>query len=353
MGRSPAYVALVLAVVLIALSLASSAQANLRSGSHNSLSTGSGSHRKLAMPLPKVLRPPTLHRADDGTVTVTTQVGYVASNWQRKLRVRQDRALVTLNVARRLFTTGPDPANPIFRKIETHLLRQRRAAHTYITLLPRRVAAVLSARGAFSADPKRAERARRLVWADIEQDRDYQRVDGRYDWREGRAANAADKPDRRPQLSRSRAHGASEESRCKSATPCGTLTVQNQTSAGVYCPGCDWSSGAGNPGSAGATANQTGVPIVVGGSAIQCFESGSAESNPTGFANTDSSGNPQGYAPGSVSSDASDPNGFASSGTAVTEPVQANDTAEWATNDQVADASGLVQGVMGEAVLKK
>jgi hypothetical protein len=71
--------------------------------------------------------------------------------------------------------------------------------------------------------------------------------------------------------------------------------------------------------------------VAVGGEAEQCFDaSGTNGSNPGGFANYDSSGTPQPYAPG----------------LAVTQPIVADDQLTWASDSDMADTTGLIMGTV-------
>jgi hypothetical protein len=141
--------------------------------------------------------------------------------------------------------------------------------------------------------------------------------------------------------------------------------VQNQTSNGIYCP-----SGAGSgttngqacgnygtnsgsnegPATVSGSMNQMGVPAGVSGSAVQCFvegTNGSNPSNPVGFNNVSTSGNPQPYSSGSASFTPGVANSWMNSGYAVTEPIVANDTASPASSNEVAGVSGYMQGALG------
>jgi hypothetical protein len=157
---------------------------------------------------------------------------------------------------------------------------------------------------------------RRLVWVDIQQDRDFKRVDGRYDWREGTAFSAADIV---PPLRRTRAFTASSNFY---ANPSGTLSVSNNTNSGVYCSGCT------APVSGTTNSSTYAVPLAVAGSAVQCFDSGTNGSDPQGFANYDAAGNPQPYPPD----------------TTVTQTIAADYTLAWAGNQQTASSAGLISG---------
>ena len=281
--------------------------------------------------------------------------------------------MVMLHVARDLHSTGPDPASDLFRRAIVQKLSARRVGRTYTFTLSAKVTRVLAAAGLLSSNRARRGRVASRVWVDVEQDRDFQRVDGRYDWREGSAATAAAPGGARPQptaglgAADAYAAGSISNNTCTghSKNPCGYLTVQNQTANGIYCP-----SGAGsgttngqacgnygtdsgsNPGPAtvSGSMNQMGVPVGVAGSAVQCFvegTNGSNPSNPVGFNNVSTSGNPQPYSPGSVSISPGNSTPVLSSGYAVTEPIVANDTASPASSNEVAGVSGYMQGALG------
>ena len=136
---------------------------------------------------------------------------------------------------------------------------------------------------------------------------------------------------------------------CGANSPCGTLTVQNQTANGVYGPTSPYADAGGGPGTLGGTANDVGMPLAVSGTALQCFyQGGVGNSNPSGFANYDAQGDPQAYEPGTVANGSDgEP---ASSGTAVTQPIAADDSIASASNNQIATASGFLTGILDEVV---
>jgi hypothetical protein len=321
------------AAILLGLLLPAPARADLAPRSVHPILVGKA--RTLAMPLPAVRQLPTLQRRADGRIVVRARVDYRAANWHVRAGRLRDRATVTLQVARRLRTTGPDPSTPRFRQARVHLLGQRLDRRAYRWVLPRGVSRELVRLGAFAPDGQRRAAARKRVWIDVEQDRDFAQVDGAYDWRQGRAANASERRSRR-----TTARAAA------SNNPGGTLTVQNATSWGFLAPGqvpIDSSFYSSAP---AATINNSGVPVVAAATAMQCFDSGSSSSNPAGFANANANGVPQPYAPGAALQGAPDDPYPFSTGFAVTEPIAADDSIARASNNEQADAAAYVDGTM-------
>jgi hypothetical protein len=324
-----------LALVVIALIVAAPARADLAPGSMRPLLTGAGKQRFLAMPLPTVRQAPRLQRRGDGRIVVRARVAYRAANWHAHSRRLRDRATVTLQVARRLRTTGPDPSGPRYRQTRRHLLGERIDRRAYRWVLPRGVSRELVRLGAFARDDKRRTVARRRVWIDVEQDRDFQQVDGAYDWRQGRAANASEGMARR-----STARAAA------SNNPGGTLTLQNATSWGFLAPGATPIAPSFYSSAPASTVNNSGVPFVAAATAMQCFDSGASNSNPAGFVNADANGMPQPYAPGATLQGAPDDPYPLSTGYAVTQPIAADDSIARASNNEQADAAAYVDGTL-------
>jgi hypothetical protein len=332
----------VLCFALIAgLAFAPVAAANLKPGSNHAYLVGKGKHKRLALPLPRPFATPVLLRDAQGRIHVSVKVRFAVANWARGKGIAHDRAMVSVVVSRRLFTTGPDPSNPLYRRtfVDLRGLSRRQIDRSYEFVLSRSASRFLVSKGAFAGGGRR-QAARRLLWIDVEQDRDFKRVDGRYDWREGTAFGPADKiPPPRGDV----AFTASGE-----ANPSGTLSITNNTAAGVYCKGSQCplvNSGTGLPGTISGTMNSStyGVPLAVNGGAVQCFDQGD-NSNPAGFANTGTTGYPQPYTSGTASAAS---NGSAlpnTTGTTVTEPIAANYSLAWAGNQQTADTTG---GIMG------
>jgi hypothetical protein len=336
--------AMLLVVAVAVVVLPEGANANYRPGSHHDFLVGK--HNHLALPLPRARAAPKLARDHHGRVHLRLRVRYRVANWVSHRGARHDRALITPTVSRRLITTGPDPANPIYRKpfVDRAGLKKKRVKRVYRFRVSKKASRFLVRHGAFSHKARRRESARRLVWVDIQQDRDFKKVDGRFDWREGTAIGASDSPRR---MVIHAAKKAGEEN------PYGTLSITNNTAAGVYCqkesecPLVDSSTGL--PGSVSGTMNSStySVPMAVAGDAVQCFDQGTNGSNPAGFANYDTSGAPQPYEPGTVSAANTDSGGVLlpnTTGTTVTEGLAADYSLAWAGNQQTADTTGWITG---------
>ncbi len=341
--------------------LVPAANADLRPGSTHAFLVGK--HGRLALPLPLPLSPPRLTGDKHGIAHVTVCVRYRVANWgaQRgtaptagrgaadrggyaRVRgaARRDRALVTVIVARRSLTTGPDPSKPLYRRtlVDTGGLNRQRVVRCYKFQLPQAASRFLTSHGAFARAARRRQSGRRLLSIDVQQDRDFKRVDGRYDWREGTAVGAADKA--RPRQSDLAFASAGTQN------PYGTLSITNNTASGVYCSGCALvNKSTGLPGTNSGTMNSStyAIPLAVAGDAVQCFDQGTNGSDPAGFANYDAAGNPQPYSAGV--SQAGTPGGITlplTSGTTVTEGLAADYSLAWAGNQQTADTSGFISG---------
>jgi hypothetical protein len=366
-----------LAMVFVVVLVAPVAQADFSARSRHSLYRDRSSKR-LALPVPTVSRP-TLVRLPNGKLRVVVVVRYLAANWTHRGRAAADRVMVTLQVARDLHSTGPDPASPVFRRVIVQSLHAQRVRRVYTFVLPVKIARRLASSGLFAANrARRRARAAERVWVDVEQDRDYQFVNGRYDWREGSAATATAPGTAAPLppavglgAADAYAAGSVADDTCsgQSKYPCGYLTVRNATANGIYCPtsaekfttttngeSCgeygNQSGSQAGPATVGGTMNQSGVNVGMSGSAVQCVVEGTVagstnSSNPVGFNNVDSTGNPQPYAAGSVSVSSGSSGSASTSGYAVTEPIVANDTAQLASSNEIAGVSGYMNGALG------
>lgn len=333
-----------LGALLLGLLGAMPADASLTSGTRHALLTGTSKAAWLAMPLPVVTQVPTLARRSDGRLQVTASARYVAANWKAAKGRTRDRTMATLTVARRLRSTGPDPSSPRYRRAIVRTLSTQRANERYTFVLPLALSRQLLQAGILAAKPSSGRtRLRRLISLDVQQDRDFQRVDGQHDWRQGTAWSAADRLPRAKQGRRGPVARAASSSH-----PSGTITVQNGTSWGISTctdDGCDFTN---SRQIATGTANGSNTPLLVAADAVQCFASGQSGSNPVGFANLDPDGTPQPYLPGTLLGGALLQDGMIpkSSGFAVTQPVIADDSIALASNNEVADTSGLIDGLM-------
>lgn len=343
--RTNALRSLILGALLLGLLGASSADASLTPGSRHALLTGSEKRARLAMPLPTVTQVPTLARRGDGRLQVTASVRYVTANWRAAKRRTRDRTMATLTVARRLRSTGPDPSNPRYRRAIVRTLTQPTSSERYSFTLPLALSRDLLQAGILAAKPSdQRARLRRLISLDVQQDRDFQHVDGRHDWRQGTAWSAAD---RLPRAAKKGKRGPVARA-AGSSHPSGTITVQNGTSWGISTCNNDACDFADSTEIAAGTADASNTPILVAADAMQCFASGQSGSNPVGFANLNADGTPQPYVPGEFLGGAMLQDGMIpkSSGFAVTQPVIADDSIALASNNEVADTSGLIDGLL-------
>jgi hypothetical protein len=328
------------ALVAFACALAPVAHADYKVGSSHSMLA---KHRRLAMPLPRTDALPRVTVTPSGRLRVSATMRYRAANWKGRGKAAPDRVTVVIAVAGRMLASGPYRGSEVFRKAIRHRLSHQKVTRRYTVLLPARASRLLIKWGALSSQPRRRAQALRRVTFDVQQDRDFRRVDGRYDWREGGAWSAAD-----ALLNRLRSRGRVNEGRVELSSyraPSGTLTLINNTASGVYCErGCPLVNSGGEPGSIAGTADSATyrVPIGVGGGAIQCFDQGSNGSDPEGFANFDAAGEPQPYQAGETLPGVSGDGLPLTSGTAVTEGLAADYTLAWASEDELADETGLI-----------
>ncbi len=322
-----------------ACSLAPLAHADYKVGSSHELLT---KRQKLALPLPRPSSRPQVTVTPSGRLRVSTTMHYVAANWKGHGKAARDRVTVTIAVAGRMLASGPYRGSEIFRKAIRHKLVRRKTDRRYSVLLPARASRLLMKWGARSSNPRRRAQALRRVTVDVQVDRDFRRVDGHYDWREGGAWSAAD-----GLLAHLRSRSRSKEGRIELSSyrePSGTLTLINNTASGVYCQsGCPQAEN-GIPRSISGTVNKAEyqVPIGVGGGAVQCFDQSSEGSDPEGFANFNAAGEAQPYLAGEVLGPKEGSPLPNTTGTAVTEPLAADYTLAWASNDELADETGLI-----------
>ncbi len=333
---------LVLLSLALAAAFAATAHADYRAGSvHPMLDK----HHRLALPLPRASSLPKLTETPSGRLRLATTARYRAANWKGRGRVSRDRVTVTIAVARKMLPAGPDPTSDVFRKVIRHRLLHRRVTRRYGVLLPARVSNLLKKWGALSPNLRRRAQALRRVTVDIQQDRDFRRVDGRFDWREGGAWSAADGLLARLRARRRVTEGREELS--GEQNPSGTLTLINNTAAGVYATPSAPMAVNGVPQTAPGTVNSAkyATPIAVGAGPVQCFDQGSNGSDPEGFDNLNAAGEPVPYGAGEVWAGEyrGDPLPQ-TSGVAITEGLAADYSLAWAREDELAAETGLIMG---------
>lgn len=252
---------------------AGTAVARLDPGAIRQLVDDSG---RFAFPAPRLAERVTIERAPSGGANVRFKVTYAVANPQGAGGAVADRAHVTLRVARSMFTTGPQPNDPVFSKVVADTeLDGADVTRSYEVELPAEVHEALVSKGIDSGDADVRARALALVNVSVQQYRDFQVVDGQHDWIHGATFNAAQGPTR------------------PADHPGGALTVRNDTATGIY--GYDYSGlepigqrfGPGlfpNPKDFQlVTSESTGVSTALAGAAVSCFYQGNDGSNPEGF----------------------------------------------------------------------
>lgn len=228
----------------------------------------------LAMPLPRMASDVKVGTPVNGRIPVTFNVDYAVSNTETKQGVRKDKAVVTTKVAKSILSTGPNPNNVFKKSINDHSFYKHDQVNKYRVFLPKSATKHLTKMGLNSSNSAKKKAALQLINVDVQQYRDFKNVDGRYDWIEGTAFNAAEHPTK------------------TSDSPGSAVTISNQTGAGIYqfaTPG-EVSSNGFNGGTLEPqyatyqnVGPSTGVEIALAGSAVSCLYSSNDGSNPSGF----------------------------------------------------------------------
>jgi beta-lactam-binding protein with PASTA domain len=311
----PRYLALVGVATMVILAGCSSASAQSPAAAKPSSVSGqllSGSthstinaHGQLTMPLPRLASDVSVTHQASGSATVSFALTYGVANTRSSRRVRADDATVVVRVARQLLPGGASPADPVFTKgfVDNHL-NQASTTHRYSVTIPAVAVSFLKSKGlAFvksktgtttttvpSSTPAVTD-ALQLITVDVQQHRDFKRVDGSYDWTEGNSFTAASHP------------------LATATTPGGNLTVNNDTAQICTYANSGSVTNYGDPDSFNnCTSSNMATPVQLSGVATQCFNTNTS-SDPAGFAQENSSNVGQPLAPGA----------------SVTEPVEAND----------------------------
>jgi beta-lactam-binding protein with PASTA domain len=280
-------------------------------------------HDQLAMPIPRLASDFSVTHHADGSATVTFALTYAVANTRSSKRVRADDATITVRVARYGSAAGPSPADPVFTKsfVDNHLNR-RSTTHHYSVTIPAAAVSFLKSKGlafkksntggttttAPSTTPA-ATKAMHLISVDVQQHRDFRRVDGSYDWTEGNFFTAASHP-----LATATTHS-------------GTLTVTNETSQICTYANSGTVKNYGDPDTFNnCTSSNMATPVQLSGVNTECTDQ-DTDSDPAGFAQENSAtvGVPE--APGA----------------AITEPIVADDGASILSKDtETVDAGWAV-----------
>jgi hypothetical protein len=287
-------------------------------------------HDQLAMPLPRLGGDFSVRRNANGSATVGFVLTYGVANTKSSKRVRADDATIVLRVARQAASTGPSPADPVFTKVfvDDHL-NQPTITHRYSVTIPAAAVSFLKSKGlAFKQSktgtttttvPSTAPattKALHLITVDVQQHRDFQRVDGGYDWTEGNFFTAASHP-----LATATSHS-------------GTLSVLNTTNLICTYKNSGSVTNYGDPDTYNTcTQSDMATPVQLSGVNTECVDQ-NTNSDPAGFAQENSStvGTPEAV------------------GGSITEPIVADDDASILAQDlETVNAGWAV--TLGKAVV--
>lgn len=222
-------------------------------------------HGRPTMPMPRLGRDITVTKQANGSTKVSFGFDYVVANTYTTAHVKADEAIVNVSVARYMGPTGPQNVDPEFSKtfVDYHLDHPS-TERTYSVTLPATVTSFLDANGLSSSDSATRTDALRRITVDVQQVRDYKKVDGSYDWQEGASWTAAD-----------------DSLHTAVGTENSSVSVLNNTNAGIYTVG-----GGGSGGQASAVQDSSssayGTAVSLSGQSVECIEQGDG-SDPAGF----------------------------------------------------------------------
>lgn len=237
----------------------------------------------LAMAMPSLADDITVTHNDDGSADVAFSIQYDVAHPGRATppmpgtsaptssTAKPDMAVITLMVQPNQGAGGPIRLDPVFeRQIEDRSLTDETTTSDYEVRLYPKTVTFLEGLGMGSGDDAKEEAALHAIDLDVQQLRDFQVVDGRYDWQQGRAYTGADAP-----------------VQASAVTDDSTVTVTNATGEGIAGPGQAeiWDSGTVYGGGTWETFDDTGAyatNIALSGAAVECIDQGDG-SNPQGF----------------------------------------------------------------------
>lgn len=261
-----------LAIIAAACSSTSTPPTMLEPGSHNEMFTKDGA---LAMPLPRMASDVVIGEAENGQLPLTFSVAYAVSNTAGGAGVAADKAEVTVRVAPKMQSTGPEPDKQVFKEVAVDTqLDETNSTKTYSTKLSEKASTFLENAGLHSTDANVRTQALKLLNVGVQQFRDFKSVDGGYDWIEGTTFSAAAHPT------------------ATADSPGSEVTVTNATGDGIFqfATPAALSSGGFNGGalepqysSFQQVGTSTGVGVALGGAAVSCLYQGTDGSNPEGF----------------------------------------------------------------------
>jgi hypothetical protein len=267
-----------------------------------------GPDGRFAFPAPRLAQQVSLTPDTDGGATASFSIAYAVANPEASDGAARDQATVSLQVARAMNTTGPQPSDLVFATSLTETdLHDDAVVREYSIELPAVAYQFLLAQGLGSGDGEARAAALRLLNVSVQHHRDFRVVDGTVDWIHGATFHAAMSPTE------------------PADNPGGAVTVSNDTGTGIYS--YDWSElepvgqeyGPNlSPVADGFTTASTtsqGMSIALAGAAVSCLYQGTDGSNPQGFTTT--------LSPGTVVTQT-----IVANDSSTSAPADANDTAE-------------------------
>ena len=234
---------------------------------------------RLAFPAPRLAEQVAIEPDSSGGAQLTFSVAYGVAHPGTDGGAKPDEALITVEVARSMMPSAPQPADPVFSTVlSDDELSADEVTKDYAVELPADAYSHLQGQGIGSDDAAERAAALGLVNVRVQQFRDFQVVDGTADWIHGTAFNAA------------------MSATAPSDNPGGSVTVINNTANGISA--YDWSAMdpvgqeygpqlIPNPQLLTTVADSSpGVTVVTAGQAMSCLYQGEDGSNPAGLTAT-------------------------------------------------------------------
>lgn len=239
-----------------------------------------GPDGRFAFPAPRLATQLAFEPDGSGGAAATFSVAYAVAHPAPTDGAAADEATISLQVARAMNSTGPQPTDLVFTTTKTDDgLDAAEVTRDYAIDLPADAYQFLLDQGLGSDEAEERAAAQRLVSVGVQQARDYRVVDGDLDWIHGAAFDATMSPT------------------APSDNPGGAVTVINDTATGIYA--YDWDEysepvpqeyGANlvpePQGASLASSSSEGVSIALAGQAVSCLYQGTDGSNPSGFTTT-------------------------------------------------------------------
>lgn len=242
---------------------------------------------------------------------------------------KPDMGAITVQVSESMGPGGPIRLSPMTKETQfDRKLTESATTNDYSFRLDPKTTEFLDGKGLSSTDDGTRAKALQYIDIDVEHLRDWKSEDGRYDWQQGRAYTAQDKPVKASDV----------------ITDDSTMTVTNATGDGVFGPtfeGSENALGKYDYDTWNNSLNATGsyaTPISLSGQAIECIDQGDG-SNPQGFSMLNGWDLEDELPPGILPPDAS-----------VTQQVNANDGLGTSSLDIANEATTATVQVLAAAL---